>query len=125
GGPTMIRSAAKNWQDVAVLTSPGDYEPVLGELRAAGGLSRETRWKLAKQAFETTAAYDRAIAHRLAQFGGATVIPPPVLDIRVPRRMALRYGENPHQQAALYAPASTGIAGAEQLQGKELSYNNL
>src|SRR5207248_6382475 len=64
-------------------------------------------------------------ANRLAPIGGATEIPPPVLDIRVPRRMALRYGENPHQQAALYAPASTGIAGAEQLQGKELSYNNL
>ena len=125
GGPTMIRSAAKNWQDVAIITSPADYQPVLDELRAAGKLSRETKWKLAKQAFQTTAGYDRAISARLAEVGSKPEILPAVLDIRMSRRMSLRYGENPHQQAALYASGATGIAGAEQLHGKELSYNNL
>ena len=129
GGPTMIRSAAKNWQDVAIVTSAADYMPVLDELRAAGELSRETKWRLAKAAFCVTADYDRAIAARLAQVGpgadaNANALPA-VLDIRVPRRFPLRYGENPHQQAALYAAGSAGIAGAEQLHGKELSYNNL
>lgn len=125
GGPTMIRSAAKNWQDVAIVTSPADYQPILEELRASGKLSRETKWKLAKQAFGTTADYDRAISARLAQVGAEPEPLPPVLDIRTPRRMSLRYGENPHQQAALYASGASGIAGAEQLHGKELSYNNL
>jgi phosphoribosylaminoimidazolecarboxamide formyltransferase/IMP cyclohydrolase len=130
GGPTMIRSAAKNWQDVAIVTSPADYQPILDELRVRGALSRETKWRLAKQAFATTAAYDRAISARLAQInqqelGAEPEIVPPVLDIRTPRRTILRYGENPHQQAALYAAGTTGIAGAEQLHGKELSYNNL
>ena len=125
GGPTMIRSAAKNWQDVAVVTSPLDYSPILNELRGAGKLSKETKWRLAVQAFETTAAYDRAIAARLARVGKEAELLPSVLDIRAPRRMSLRYGENPHQQAALYATGSSGIAGAEQLHGKELSFNNL
>src|SRR6202050_3716669 len=69
GGPTMIRAAAKNWQDVAIVTSPGDYGAILEELRASGSISRETKWRLAKQAFQTTAAYDRAISVRLAQVG--------------------------------------------------------
>ena len=127
GGPTMIRSAAKNWQDVAIVTSPSDYRPVLDELRVRGALSRETKWNLAKQAFAVTAAYDRAISARLAHVGTDAEALPPVLDIRAPRRMTLRYGENPHQQAALYAAGTggAGIAGAEQLHGKELSYNNL
>jgi phosphoribosylaminoimidazolecarboxamide formyltransferase/IMP cyclohydrolase len=125
GGPTMIRSAAKNWQDVAIVTSPADYTPILDELRTAGKLSRDTKWRLAKQAFQTTADYDRAISARLAQVGADPELLPAVLDIRTPRRMSLRYGENPHQQAALYATGSNGIAGAEQLHGKELSYNNL
>lgn len=125
GGPTMIRSAAKNWQDVAIITSPSDYQSIIDELRASGKLSRETKWRLAKQAFQTTAAYDRAISARLAQVGVEPEVLPAMLDIRMPRRMSLRYGENPHQQAALYARANVGIAGAEQLHGKELSYNNL
>jgi phosphoribosylaminoimidazolecarboxamide formyltransferase/IMP cyclohydrolase len=126
GGPTMIRAAAKNYQDVAVVTSHADYAALIEELRASdGSLSRETHWNLAKKAFATTAAYDRAISQRLAEIPPTNEDLPAILDIRAPRRLALRYGENPHQAAALYADGKTGIAGAEQLHGKELSYNNL
>ena len=125
GGPTMIRSAAKNWQDVAIVTAASDYEPILEELRQFGSLSRETRWCLACDAFRVTADYDRAISGRLSQIGKEKELLPSVLDVRVPRRMALRYGENPHQQAALYSVGTLGIGGCEQLHGKELSYNNL
>jgi phosphoribosylaminoimidazolecarboxamide formyltransferase/IMP cyclohydrolase len=125
GGPTMIRSAAKNWQDVAVVTSAADYAPILGELRESGGLSQETKWRLACDAFRVTADYDRAISAQLARIGKEGEPLPATLDIRLPRRMALRYGENPHQEAALYATGVSGIAGCEQLHGKELSYNNL
>ena len=130
GGPTMIRAAAKNWQDVAVVTSPEDYAAIMEELASSGnGLSEATLWRLAKQAFAVTAAYDRAIAARLAEIPPSGEVLPTVLDIRAPRKLALRYGENPHQSAALYsnehASGTYGIAGAEQLQGKELSYNNL
>jgi len=123
GGPTMIRSAAKNYQDVAVVVSPSDYAPILEELQPASELSRQTLWNLAVKAFETTAAYDRAISRRLSQVSPVAL--PPVLDLQVPKRFDLRYGENPHQSAALYGSATVGIAGAEQLHGKELSYNNL
>ncbi|HTB11707.1 MAG TPA: bifunctional phosphoribosylaminoimidazolecarboxamide formyltransferase/IMP cyclohydrolase [Bryobacteraceae bacterium] len=126
GGPTMIRAAAKNYQDVAVVTSSSDYTALIEELRANdGSLSRETHWNLAKKAFATTAAYDRAISLRLSEIPPTNEPLPVMLDIRVPRSIALRYGENPHQAAALYANGKTGIAGAEQLHGKELSYNNL
>ena len=126
GGPTMIRAAAKNWQDVAVVTSPQDYAEVAGELRLSGGsLSSDTHWKLAKKAFAATAAYDRAVSMRLDQIPATSEALPAVLDIRAPRALTLRYGENPHQSAALYAKGSAGLAAAEQLQGKELSYNNL
>ncbi|HYM09767.1 MAG TPA: bifunctional phosphoribosylaminoimidazolecarboxamide formyltransferase/IMP cyclohydrolase, partial [Bryobacterales bacterium] len=128
GGPTMIRSAAKNFADVAVVTDPADYAAIAGELRSSGGaLSEGTRWRLAQKAFALTASYDRAISNTLATLrGGADSSPlPEVLDIREPRRMHLRYGENPHQQASLYAQGDAGIAGARQLHGKELSYNNL
>jgi phosphoribosylaminoimidazolecarboxamide formyltransferase / IMP cyclohydrolase len=126
GGPTMIRAAAKNWQDVAVVTSPTDYSALLEELQTGGGeISRETHWLLARKAFSVTAAYDRAISLRLSKIPPDHQALPAVLDIRANRRFALRYGENPHQQAALYSTAEAGIAGAEQLQGKELSYNNL
>ncbi len=124
GGPTMIRAAAKNWQDVAVVTSPDDYASIVEELRG-GSLSEATHWRLAKKAFATTAAYDRAVAMRLAEIPPTGNVLPATLDIHAPRTLALRYGENPHQSAALYANGKTGIAGAEQLQGKELSYNNL
>jgi len=133
----MIRSAAKNYRDVAVVVSPADYSAVLKELAASGGkLSAETRWALAQRAFAATAAYDTAIATTLAraEYGaGDAALPeaevfPPRLSLHLEKLAGLRYGENPHQQAAVYkvagAPAR-GLAGAKQLQGRELSYNNL
>ena len=125
GGPTMIRAAAKNYQDVAVVVSPSDYDAVIEEMRACGGsLSTKTTWRLAQKAFRTTADYDAAIAARLAQVDHPGTLPRD-LSLRAPRLLDLRYGENPHQSAALYGKPGRGIAGAEQLQGKELSYNNL
>ncbi len=125
GGPTMIRSAAKNYQDVGVIVDPADYEAVAGELRVTRGmLSRDTAWRLARKAFRTTAAYDRAISARL-DTGGDTPGLPSALDIYAAKRFDLRYGENPHQAAALYSTSGQGLAGAWQRQGKELSYNNL
>ena len=125
GGPSMIRAAAKNYQDVAVVVSPADYEAIVGELVASGGhLGLATHWRLAKKAFRTTADYDAAISARLEQ-EDATGVLPADLALRAPKVMDLRYGENPHQWAALYGRAGQGIAGGLQLQGKELSYNNL
>jgi len=137
GGPSMVRSAAKNFEDVAIVTRVSDYPNLIEELKQTGGaLSRATRWRLAKQAFATTAAYDSAIANTLdtvaeapdpkaaAVFDSASL--PQTLRINLPLAQSLRYGENPHQRAALYADGSgLGIAGAKQLQGKELSFNNL
>lgn len=127
GGPTMIRAAAKNYTDVAVVTSPADYEAILSEMRTRHNvLSPETRWLLARKAFEMTAAYDRAITVRLAQVDAPSSAMPAALSLHVPKAADLRYGENPHQQAALYRrPAAGGIANGRQLHGKELSYNNL
>ncbi|MGH9588013.1 MAG: bifunctional phosphoribosylaminoimidazolecarboxamide formyltransferase/IMP cyclohydrolase [Acidobacteriaceae bacterium] len=140
GGPSMVRSAAKNFEDVAIVTSVADYPALAEELAAnSGSLSRATRWRLAKQAFAVTAAYDTAIANTLervatseqaespVQFAApATADFPSALRINFPLAASLRYGENPHQRAALYADGtSTGVAGATQLQGKELSFNNL
>ena len=137
GGPSMVRSAAKNFEDVAVVTSVADYPKLTSELdEHKGKLTRQTRWELAKQAFATTAAYDAAIAstletilpsddaHATAEFDQETL--PKTIRIIQAQTAVLRYGENPHQQAAVYADGSgKGVAGAEQLQGKELSYNNL
>ncbi|MFN7996028.1 MAG: bifunctional phosphoribosylaminoimidazolecarboxamide formyltransferase/IMP cyclohydrolase [Bryobacteraceae bacterium] len=126
GGPTMIRSAAKNYVDVAVVTAPSDYSGILEEMKANGGaLSADTRWRLAQKAFRTTADYDRTISARLAEIGAAVGSLPGILDVRAGKLMDLRYGENPHQSAALYGKPGEGIAGAVQLHGKELSYNNL
>jgi phosphoribosylaminoimidazolecarboxamide formyltransferase/IMP cyclohydrolase len=133
GGPTMIRAAAKNFEDVAVVTSPEDYGAILDEMRASGGsLSLRTRWNLARKAFERTARYDAAITVRLASIecgdNGFTDQPadlPAALHVLLPRRQALRYGENPHQKAALYAQGGQGVANGAQLHGKELSFNNL
>ncbi len=137
GGPSMVRSAAKNFEDVAIVTRVADYPALSDELKANGGaLTRETRWRLAKQAFALTAAYDSAIAGTLEQIEDAPAPEAPAaidsetfpatLRIGMPRTQSLRYGENPHQKAALYSDGSgLGIAGAKQLQGKELSFNNL
>jgi phosphoribosylaminoimidazolecarboxamide formyltransferase/IMP cyclohydrolase len=126
GGPTLIRAAAKNYQDVAVVVSPADYPGILQELQASGGeLSEETRWRLALKAFRLTADYDRVISARLSKVGVPEDGLPTVLDLRADRALELRYGENPHQSAALYSDRRRGIAGAQQLHGRELSYNNL
>src|ERR1035437_9156199 len=115
----MVRSAAKNFEDVAIVTRVSDYPILIEELKETGGqLSRETRWRLAKQAFATTAAYDSAIANTLDRIAEApepespaspdwTVFPAP-LRINFPLAQSLRYGENPHQRAALYADG-TGL----------------
>jgi phosphoribosylaminoimidazolecarboxamide formyltransferase/IMP cyclohydrolase len=125
GGPTMLRAAAKNYQDVAVVAAPEDYPAILEEMRAKGGeLSLDTKWRLAKKVFHITADYDSAISARLEQVERVNPLPCDI-DIRAPKLMDLRYGENPHQSAALYGRPGRGIAGAAQLQGKELSYNNL
>jgi len=137
GGPSMVRSAAKNFEDVAIVTRVSDYPALIEELKANNGaLSRETRWRLARQAFGLTAAYDTAIANTLERIAEApapsapaapdTASLPTTLRINLPLAQSLRYGENPHQRAALYADGSgLGVAGARQLQGKELSYNNI
>ena len=127
GGPSMIRSAAKNQEDVAVVVDPADYAIVLDEARAHGGsLSRETRARLARKAFARTASYDAAISSELQKRAAEGL--PEVFHMNFQKAADLRYGENPHQQAALYrdlAQAGHGLAFARQLQGKELSFNNL
>jgi phosphoribosylaminoimidazolecarboxamide formyltransferase/IMP cyclohydrolase len=129
GGPTMIRAAAKNFQDVAVVVSPHQYDAISQEMSGGGELSAATHWRLAQEAFAHTAAYDTAVANRLMQIdaegiGVAEELPQNLL-IAANRASSLRYGENPHQKAALYCLGCDGVAGAEQLRGKELSYNNL
>ena len=133
GGPSMIRSAAKNFQDVAIVTSPADYGSIAAELeREKGQLSTETKWRLAQKAFATTAAYDSAIASTLERISPGTVEAQPqsgfpnTLRFSFQKTLDLRYGENPHQKAAMYSDASgAGVANAHQVQGKELSYNNI
>ena len=127
GGPAMIRSAAKNFEDVTVVVDAADYLSLLAEIRNRQGcVSRETRARLARKAFATTATYDGAVSTALQQRAGANL--PENLHLNVRKAFELRYGENPHQKAALYvnpSAAGRGLAGAKQLQGKELSYNNL
>ena len=134
GGPSMIRSAAKNFEDVAVVTSPADYEYIAAEMERSGGeLSLETRWRLAQKAFATTAAYDSAIASTLERVGSNGHFAlrsaeefPATLRLAFRKVMDLRYGENPHQRAAMYSDGSAaGVANGRQIQGKELSYNNI
>ncbi len=126
GGPAMVRAAAKNHADVAVLTDPAQYPGFL-EALAQGTVDGALRRRLALAAFAHTAAYDSAIAAwigaRLASEDAAA--PPPPLTLELPVRQVLRYGENPHQQALWYGEADAGWGAAQQLQGKELSYNNL
>ena len=126
GGPAMLRAAAKNHDFVTVVTDPDDYAALMAELEANdGATSLALRARLATAAFAHTAAYDAAIAAWMQARQGETF--PDRLILGARRRQVLRYGENPHQQAALYAAglAQPGVASAEQLQGKELSYNNL
>jgi len=133
GGPAMVRAAAKNFESVAVVVRPDDYTPVLEEIRDGGGVSRETRLRLARTAFAHTADYDGAIGAWLSGPSGSGTGRdaeehelPEAVEPSFTRRASLRYGENPHQRAALYA-AGAGLGplgGAEVLQGKEMSYNN-
>jgi len=127
GGPSMVRSSAKNHQYVTIVTDAGDYEALIGELEANGGAtSLGFRKAMAAKAFAATAAYDSMISQWFA-FADQGQMLPDMLAINGKDPVELRYGENPHQRAALYTPAgphSRGIAQAEQLQGKELSYNN-
>ncbi len=134
GGPSMIRSAAKNFHDVAIVTSPSDYEAIAKELADnSGQLSHRTKWRLAQKAFATTAAYDAAIASTLERVTADEPLQlqnsdgfPPNFRLSFNKIMDLRYGENPHQKAAMYSDGSgTGVANGRQLQGKELSYNNI
>ncbi|OGU04363.1 MAG: bifunctional phosphoribosylaminoimidazolecarboxamide formyltransferase/IMP cyclohydrolase [Gemmatimonadetes bacterium GWC2_71_10] len=124
GGPSMLRSAAKNHEHVVVIVDPMDYRPVLDALRR-GGVSATLRRELAAKAFMHTAGYDGAIAAYLAGGGGANELPP-ALVLVLERNLALRYGENPHQKAAFYTTGEPGgLATLSQLGGKELSFNNL
>ena len=126
GGPAMVRAAAKNHADVAVLTDPAQYADFLAALDA-GAVDASLRRRLALAAFRHTAAYDAAIAawlgQRLEEEASSEGAPP--LRLELPARQSLRYGENPHQQATWHSSPDGGWGGASQLQGKELSYNNL
>ncbi|HEV3081688.1 MAG TPA: bifunctional phosphoribosylaminoimidazolecarboxamide formyltransferase/IMP cyclohydrolase [Gemmataceae bacterium] len=128
GGPSMVRAAAKNYHDVAILSDPQQYAGVIEELQArAGALDLETRRRLAAAAFARVAAYDEAISSYFAGQAGSEQFPPR-LKLSFERRLALRYGENPHQQAAFYVDPACRyacVATAKALHGKELSYNNL
>ena len=138
GGPSMVRSAAKNFQDVLVVVDPADYEHVLSELKRPGGPMLEFRFDLARKAFAHTAAYDSAIAGTLAEFTAASngltafrrsnesTVTPSRLSLSLRKIRELRYGENPHQPAAWYAfEPGFGLGAAQVLQGKELSFTNL
>ncbi len=127
GGPSMVRSAAKNHAHVAIVTDPADYAELIATLAASGGTtSLEFRKRMAAKAFSATAAYDASISQWFA-FADQGQTFPDVLAVTAIRREELRYGENPHQKAALYVPGGPhgrGISQARQVQGKELSYNN-
>ena len=131
GGPAMVRSAAKNWKDVGVVTDASQYEAVLAELKAEGGLSDHMRFTLAAAAFNRISNYDAAISDYLSSFNlqdGSRSEFPAQANGRFVKIQDLRYGENPHQTAAFYRdlyPAPGSLVTARQLQGKELSYNNI
>lgn len=128
GGPSMVRSAAKNYRDVAVVTDSADYADILARLKKGKGrLDAETHARLGRKAFALTARYDAAVSNYLGGGDGAAF--PEVFSAQWRRVQPLRYGENPHQAAAFYAdvllPDEPSLGGARQLQGKELSYNNI
>jgi phosphoribosylaminoimidazolecarboxamide formyltransferase/IMP cyclohydrolase len=126
GGPAMVRAAAKNFESVAVVVNPDRYGSVLAEVRDRGGVSRASRLSLAREAFAHTASYDAAIAAWFTDSGAGSRELPPTLSLSFRSGGELRYGENPHQRAGLYAAESGPgpLGGAEVLQGKEMSYNN-
>ncbi len=124
GGPSMLRSAAKNWESVTVVCRPADYRTVLGEIRALGNTTRETRLKLSAKAYTHTAEYDMEIATYMRSQAGLEE----KLFLEYDLKQELRYGENPHQKARFYSTSHKepySLAGAIQLGGKELSYNNI
>jgi phosphoribosylaminoimidazolecarboxamide formyltransferase / IMP cyclohydrolase len=140
GGPAMLRAAAKNWQDVGVVIDPADYPQVLAELAASGGsrLTRATKFMLARKVFSHTAAYDGMISNYLTALApgaeeATAAVParddyPAVFNLQLHKVQGMRYGENPHQSAAFYReanPAAGLLAGWHQVQGKELSFNNI
>jgi phosphoribosylaminoimidazolecarboxamide formyltransferase/IMP cyclohydrolase len=137
GGPTMLRSAAKNHRDVVVIVDPADYGPVLAEMKGtgetAGSVGYETKFRLAKKVFAHTAQYDAAITNYLTSLGpdkdhANRAAYPQTLNLHFEKVQDMRYGENPHQTAAFYrdlVPAAGSLANYRQLQGKELSYNNI
>ena len=132
GGPTMVRSAAKNHKDVAIVVSADNYQRIIAELDENQGLSHATRFDLAVQAFEHTAAYDGMIANYLGAItDGSEEAPaafPRTFNTQFVKAQEMRYGENPHQRAAFYVesnPTEASVATARQLQGKELSFNNV
>lgn len=124
GGPSMLRSAAKNWESVTVVCNPVDYETILSEIKADGNTTRETRLKLSAKAYTHTAEYDMAISTYMRAQAGL----PEKLFLEYDMKQELRYGENPHQEAKFFASTVKepfSLATAEQLNGKELSYNNI
>ena len=124
GGPSMLRSAAKNWNDVTVVCDPADYQRVLAEIDATGNTTRETRLQLSAKAYTHTAEYDMCIATYMRKAAGLNE----KLFLEYDLKQSLRYGENPHQDAKFYAalePVPFSLATAKQLNGKELSYNNI
>ncbi|MBQ4298922.1 MAG: bifunctional phosphoribosylaminoimidazolecarboxamide formyltransferase/IMP cyclohydrolase, partial [Bacteroidales bacterium] len=124
GGPSMVRSAAKNWRDVTIVCNPADYPTVLAELRENGSTSLETRLQLSAKAYTHTAEYDMCIATYMRAQAGL----PEKLFLEYEIKQPLRYGENPHQDARFFAaptPESYSLAFGRQIQGKELSYNNI
>ncbi len=130
GGPTMLRAAAKNYRFVSVVTSPADYESIIEEMKASGGkISEATNFRLAVKTFQLTARYDAAISNYLGKITPEGFQDfPDVLTMQFTKAQDLRYGENPHQKAVFYKEPDAGasaITAARQLQGKELSYNNI
>ncbi len=135
GGPTMLRAASKNWQDVAVVTDPADYSVIIDEMeKHSGSVAKETCFRLAQKVFAATAKYDAAICNYLNRLNGPTLDNrdefPSTLGLNFTKVQPMRYGENPHQKAAFYRDSSLEkdaccLANGMQLQGKELSYNNI
>ncbi|MCR4434677.1 MAG: bifunctional phosphoribosylaminoimidazolecarboxamide formyltransferase/IMP cyclohydrolase [Clostridiales bacterium] len=127
GGPTMLRAAAKNYQDVVAIVDPSDYQRVLEELKDSGAVSLQTKFKLAYKVFEHTSHYDTLISNYLKSKLGETFFPE-TLSLTFEKAQEMRYGENPHQKAVFYREVGAGrglLTSARQLNGKELSYNNI